>query len=294
MKGRAGRLRSDEMTLNEFDRWANAFLKRENFCADISMNGIQVQNSDPDGKEIRKVAFAVDACLETIQKAAAEKADILFVHHGLFWGEPLAVAGSHYNRIKALLDADMALYASHIPLDANSECGNNYGLARMFGMEKLEPFGEWRGMSVGVKGEFAKPVSVDELVQKLESKGEKCNVVLPFGSAVTTDSAGTGRTGTADSERTDAFDTSRAVIKSAIIISGDGESDAEEAAAAGVDAFITGEAGHVCYHLAKENRFTIIGGGHYNTETIGVSLVMEKLSRETKIQTVFISAPTGL
>ena len=255
------------MTLNEFDVWADSFLKRNDFRADSSMNGIQVQNSAPDLKQIRKVAFAVDACLETIEKAAAEKADILFVHHGLFWGEPLPVAGSHYNRIKTLLDADMALYVSHIPLDANSECGNNYGLARMFGMEKLEPFGEWRGMSIGVKGEFAKPVSVNELVQKLESKGEKCNAVLPFGPAE---------------------------IKSAVIISGDGESDADEAAAAGVDAFITGEAGHVCYHLAKENRFTIIAGGHYNTETMGVSLVMNKLARETGIQTVFISAPTGL
>ena len=255
------------MTLNEFDSWADAFLMRGNFSADISMNGIQVQNSNPAGKPIKKVAFAVDACLETIEKAAAAKADILFVHHGLFWGSPIAVAGTHYNRIKALLDADMALYACHIPLDANSECGNNYGLARMLGMEKLVPFGEWRGMMVGVKGEFSKPVSVQELVQKLEADGAKCTAVLPFGPAE---------------------------IKSAVIISGDGESDAEAAAAAGVDAFITGEAGHVCYHLAKENHFTIIAGGHYNTETMGVSLVKEKLARETGIQTVFIPVPTGL
>ena len=255
------------MTLNEFDIWADSFLKRANYAADISMNGIQVQNSDPNGKQIKKVAFAVDACLETIEKAAAENADILFVHHGLFWGSPLSVAGTHYKRIKALLDADMALYASHIPLDANIECGNNYGLARLFGMEKLEPFGEWRGMTVGVKGEFAVPATLQSLVQKLDTKGGKCNVIFPFGPSE---------------------------IKSAVIISGDGESDAEAAAATGIDAFITGEAGHVCYHLAKENRLNIIAGGHYNTETVGVSLVMEKLARETKIQTVFISVPTGL
>lgn len=255
------------MTLNEFDNWADSFLKLGNYAADISMNGIQVQNRDPSGKPIKKVAFAVDACLETIEKAAAEKADILFVHHGLFWGSPIAVAGSHYNRIKALLDSDMALYACHIPLDANSECGNNYGLARMLGMEKLEPFGEWRGMTVGVKGEFTKPVLVSELVEKLEAGGSKCTAVLPFG---------------------------REPIRSAVVISGDGESDAEAAAASGADAFITGETGHVCYHLAKESQFTIIAGGHYNTETIGVSLVMEKLARETDIKTVFIPAPTGL
>ena len=255
------------MTLNEFDSWADSFLKREDYAADISMNGIQVQNSAPDEKPIKKVAFAVDACLETIEKAAAEKADILFVHHGLFWGSPIAVAGSHYNRIKALLDADMALYASHIPLDANKEYGNNYGLAAMLGLGKLEPFGEWRGMTVGVKGEFKKPATVQELVHRIESGGSKCNAVLPFGPAE---------------------------LKSAVIISGDGESDAAAAMASGADVFITGEVGHVYYHLAKENGFTIIAGGHYNTETMGVSLVMEKLARETDIQTVFISVPTGL
>lgn len=255
------------MTLKEFDLWADSFLKKENYKADISMNGIQVQNSDPEGKQIKKVAFAVDACIETIERAAAEKADILFVHHGLFWGSPLPLSGSHYNRIKALMESDMALYASHIPLDANQECGNNYGLARMFGLKNVEPFGEWRGMMVGVKGDCSEPFSVEEVVKKLEDKGSKCNAVLPFGPKE---------------------------IRSMVIISGDGESDAEAAAASGADAFITGEAGHVCYHLAKENAFTIIAAGHYNTETVGVSLVMEKLTRETGIKTLFISAPTGL
>ncbi|MCR4938902.1 MAG: Nif3-like dinuclear metal center hexameric protein [Treponemataceae bacterium] len=255
------------MTLNEFDAWADSFLQRNNYSADISMNGIQVQNSAPDKKEIKKAAFAVDACIETIEKAAEEKADILFVHHGFFWGSPLPVCGIHYNRIKALMDADMALYASHIPLDANKEYGNNYGLARMLGLRNIEPFGEWRGMMIGLKGDFAESVSMEYLVRKLEENASECNVVLPFGPKE---------------------------VRSAVIISGDGESDAEAAAASGADVFITGEVGHICYHLAKENSFNIIAAGHYNTETIGVSLVMEKLARETGIETVFISAPTGL
>jgi len=255
------------MTLNEFDTWADSFLRRNDFLADISMNGIQVQNSSPDGKQIKKVAFAVDACFETIEKAAAENADILFVHHGLFWGSPLAVSGNHYKRIKALLDADMALYASHIPLDANKEYGNNYGLAKMLGLEKLEPFGEWRGMTVGVKGEFKTATTIQNLVKVLESDGAKCNAVIPFGPKE---------------------------LKSAVIISGDGESDAETAADSGADVFITGEIGHVCYHMAKENGLTIIAAGHYNTETVGVSLIMKKLECETDIQTLFVPAPTGL
>lgn len=255
------------MTLDEFDVWADSFLDRRSFSADVSMNGIQVQNSAPAAKDVKKVAFAVDACLETIEKAAEAGADILFVHHGLFWGSPMTVTGSHYDRLKALMDADMALYASHIPLDANPECGNNYGLAEDLGLTELEPFGVWRGMTVGVRGVFRNPVSIEQLAEKLAPEGERCNVILPFGPSE---------------------------IRTAAVITGDGGSDAEAAADAGVDVFITGEAGHTCYHMAKEKRLNLIAAGHYNTETIGVRRVMRKLAQEKNVETVFIPAPTGL
>lgn len=116
------------MTLNELDKWFRSFLKIEDFANDVSKNGIQIENSAPDAKQIKKIAFAVDACEETVQKAAAANADVLFVHHGLFWGGCETITGSFYKRVAPFLKNDIALYGCHIPLDANNPYGNNYGL----------------------------------------------------------------------------------------------------------------------------------------------------------------------
>ncbi len=255
------------MTLNECSTWLCSLLKPELFPADPSMNGIQVGNSAPDTKQIRKIAFAVDACLETIEKAAAEHADLLVVHHGMFWGQPVAVSGAHYKRIKALMDADMALFACHIPLDANAECGNNYGIARRIGLEGLEPFGFWHGMQLGVIGSFPEPLSREEICARLLPDGEAPLAVLPFGP--------------------------EEITRVAVISGGAGE-DVDQAIEAGADAYITGAIEHEQYHVAKEHGITVIAGGHYNTETVGVSLVMEKIREETGVETVFIKAPTEL
>lgn len=256
-----------QMTLNECSAWLCALLKPELFPGDPSMNGVQVSNSAPDTKQIRKIAFAVDACLETIEKAAAEKADLLVVHHGLFWGQPIAIDGAHYGRVKALLDADMALFACHIPLDANADCGNNYGIARRIGLENLEPFGFWRGMQLGVMGSFPSPLSKEEICRRLLPEEASPLAVLPFGPD--------------------------AIQKVAVISGGAGE-DVDQAIEAGADAYITGTIEHEQYHVAKEHRITVIAGGHYNTETVGVSLVMKKIQEETGVDVVFINAPTEL
>ena len=87
------------MTLTEFDTYINSFLRKEDFDKDISLNGIQIQNSEPDSKQIKKVAFAVDACEATAKRAAEQGADVLFVHHGLFWGACQTITGSFYKRI---------------------------------------------------------------------------------------------------------------------------------------------------------------------------------------------------
>ena len=140
------------MTLIEFDNYINAFLRKEDFAADISLNGIQIQNSDPDGKQIKKIAFAVDACEATAKAAAQAGADVLFVHHGLFWGHCQTITGNFYKRISTFIKNDLALCAYHIPLDANNPYGNNWGLATRLGLTDCQMFGEWRGMTLGVKG----------------------------------------------------------------------------------------------------------------------------------------------
>ena len=114
------------MTLKELDSYLNSFLKKENYSNDISRNGIQIENSAPDSKQIKKVAFAVDACEATVLEAARIGADVLFVHHGLFWGGCETITGAFYKRVSPFIKNDIALIGYHIPLDANKPYGNNW------------------------------------------------------------------------------------------------------------------------------------------------------------------------
>ena len=125
------------MTLHNLDEYFRSFLQLDLYKNDPSLNGIQVQNSDPKNKKINKVAFAVDACKETIEAAANENADLLFVHHGFFWGSSLPIIENHYERVELLIKNDIALFACHIPLDSNIECGNNYCLARKLNLRNI-------------------------------------------------------------------------------------------------------------------------------------------------------------
>lgn len=255
------------MTLNELDKYFRSFLKIEDYLADVSKNGIQIQNENPDGKQIKKVAFAVDACEATAKKCAEIGADVLFVHHGLFWPNIDVLVGSSYKRIAPLLKNDIALYACHIPLDANNPYGNNYGIAARIGLQKLEPFGQWRGMLCGVKGELENPVDIEELAKLAHNKNEKPLKILPFG---------------------------KKQIKTVGIISGGGADDVSQAIEQGLDAYITGEVEHSVFHYIKESEINFIAMGHYFSETVGVQQVAKKLQAETNIQTEFIDFPTEL
>ncbi|MGI5173183.1 Nif3-like dinuclear metal center hexameric protein [Treponema sp. OMZ 840] len=255
------------MTLHEIDAWFRSFLDMHAFAQDSSQNGIQVQNVNPDGTHIIKAAFAVDACLETIERAAKIQAQLLVVHHGLFWGKEQVLTGIHYRRIKALMDNDMALYASHLPLDADELTGNNYGIARRLCLSNIRPFGLWKGMTIGVQGEFDQSLCLDTIIRRLFPNGEKIQTLLPFG---------------------------KKDIKKVAIISGGAGNQLQQAVQEKIDLFITGEIGHEQYHEALENGINVIAGGHYQTETVGVSLLAEKMHKELSVETVFIDVPTGL
>ncbi len=255
------------MTLTEFDTYINSFLRKEDFEKDISLNGIQIQNSQPSSKQLKKIAFAVDACEASAKAAVAAGADVLFVHHGLFWGHCQTVTGSHYKRLAAFIKNDLALCAYHIPLDANNPYGNNYGLAERLGLVNCEQFGSWRGMILGVKGEVPTECTIDDLVKKLMRPGKEARAILNFG---------------------------KSKIKTVGIISGGASEDVADAVEEGLDCYITGEFAHEDYHFAREMGINVIAGGHYETETVGVSLVMEKVKAETGLECVFIDEPTGL
>lgn len=254
------------MTLFELSDYFNSFLHLEQYTADPSQNGIQIENSAVKEKPITKVAFATDASVATAQKAAEWGAGLLFVHHGLFWNSSETVTGTHYKRIAAFIKNDLALYAAHIPLDANAEVGNNYGLARKIGLTNVAPFGVWRGMTIGVKGVLPKPLSLEALADRFLQKNEGRRI----------------------------FDFGKKEVTSVGIISGGAGSDAVQAAQEGLDAYITGEVLHEDFHVIKELPLSVIAGGHYQTETMGVRLVQEKLMAEKGLETIFIDIPTGL
>ncbi|MDY3131027.1 MAG: Nif3-like dinuclear metal center hexameric protein [Treponema sp.] len=255
------------MTLVEINNWFNSFLKKEDFPSDISLNGIQIQNSEPESKQIKKIAFAVDACEETAKKAAEAGAHLLFVHHGLFWGGCQTITGSFYKRISTFIKNDLALCAYHIPLDANNPYGNNWGLAARLGLRNCESFGTWRGMVLGVKGELSEELTINELAERVLRKGVTPRSVLSLG---------------------------KEKIKTVGIISGGASDDVADAIEQGLDCYITGEFAHEDYHLAREMGINVIGGGHYETETVGVSLVMEKVEKELGIECIFVDVPTNL
>ena len=252
------------MNLKELDSYFRGFLDIDGLSGtDISINGVQVENTG----DINCIAFAVDACMETFRRAKEAGAQMLFVHHGLFWGHEQSVTGSHYQRLKFLIENNIALYAAHLPLDVHPELGNNVSLARAAGLEDLKPFGNFRGISVGVKGRFRNPVTAAQVISDLGYDQDELLACLSFG---------------------------REKNLTGAVITGGGEHDVMDAIDEDVDLYITGDAAHVVYHTCLENKINMISAGHYRTEVYGVQNVARKVSDELSVKTLFIDVPTGL
>lgn len=231
---------------------------------DISLNGIQIGGDD---REIKKVAFAVDACYETIDKAVKENADILVVHHGLFWGEPISITGSHYKRVKRAIEGDLTLFACHLPLDANVPYGNNYQIAEKLGIENGQMFSKYKGREIGIIGDLPYPMTPEEIRDRLFSPKAKMTVI-PGSKKEKFERVG--------------------------IVSGGGSDSAMDALNGGADALITGEVKHEDYHGAVESGISIVALGHYQTETFGVKALEEYTHKKYGLETVFIESETGL
>lgn len=253
------------MKFSDLDAYFRSFLNFEEFAkVDPSKNGIQVERSQTP---IERVAFTVDAALEPFEKAAAWGAQAVVVHHGLFWGHEQTITGSHYRRIQFLLNHDMGLFACHLPLDAHLEVGNNAVMAERLQMEGIEPFGEFKGMPIGVKGVLPEAMTPAEVAVRLFGSAEVPIRILPFG---------------------------KEKVRTVGLISGGATRDAPTAAAEGLDLFITGDAAHTVYHNCLESGINVMFAGHYATETWGVWKLSEKLREEQRVETRFIDVPTGL
>ncbi len=140
------------MKLETILGWANALLKPGDFD-DVSNNGLQIAR---EGNEVAKVAFAVDASLASVRAAGEAGAQLLIVHHGISWGGGIKrLTGGEYAVVRAAMSANLALAAYHLPLDANSEVGNNWELARLIGLERISPAFSYHGNVIGLVGRLA-------------------------------------------------------------------------------------------------------------------------------------------
>lgn len=243
-----------------------AFLDRELGTADIpdypgAMNGLQLSHCG----EIPRIVAAVDASLPVIRAAAEGGPGLLIVHHGMFWQGVQPLTGPFYEKIRIAMEAGLAIYSSHLPLDVHAEWGNNIRLAREIGLTDIGPFMEWKGIHLGLQGKWEG--SREDLRAKLISVLGGSVHLCPGGKA--------------------------AISRLALVTGGAG-SEVAKAAAAGVDAFITGEGPHWSYPLAEELELNVFYGGHYATETFGVKALSAAISREFGLPYEFLDHPTGL
>jgi dinuclear metal center YbgI/SA1388 family protein len=226
-----------------------------------ALNGLQVENRG----EVRRLAVAVDAALATIESAARSGADLLLVHHGLFWDGNLPVTDRRYRRLRELLANDIAVYAAHLPLDAHPEVGNNVVLARELGIDTRGTFGEYQGYPLGTWGELE--IGREAFCARLDAT---------LGGAVRMIAGGPER------------------LRRVGIVTGGAGDLVSAAREAGLDAFVTGEGAHHNFHDAMEAGINLFFGGHYATETWGVRALAVHLEQRFGLPWTYIDHPTGL
>lgn len=230
---------------------------------DASLNGLQIEG----GETIDRVAVAVDAAQATIDAAVAADCELLLVHHGLFWSAPVPLTGVMGRRVRAAFAGGLSLYAAHLPLDAHPEVGNNVLLAQRLGGEVDGTFGEYEGVEIGALATLAEPVDIGEVAGRLAAAGCEQPLVWSFGGDE---------------------------VQRIGVVTGRGGSVLEQAVAASVDCFVTGEPVQELYHAARDHRIHCLFGGHYATETFGVRAVGDWLADRFAVQIEWIDHPTGI
>lgn len=234
---------------------------------DGALNGVQVETD----REIVKVAAAVDARERTIQGAVDAGANLLLVHHGLFWGGVRPLRGPMLRRVRALLTSQLAVYSSHLPLDAHPELGNNVLLARELGLAPSSGFARYKTVDVGVAGECDVPTR--HLIERADAFARHYG-----GSA-----------------RYTPLEPGRVTRRWAICTGAGASADTlREAAERGIDTLIVGEGPHWTAVDADELGIVVIYAGHYATETLGVRALADYVARAYQLPWTFIDVPTGL
>jgi dinuclear metal center YbgI/SA1388 family protein len=227
---------------------------------DYCVNGLQVPGPD----QVNVIATGVSANAELFELAAREQADLLLVHHGLFWGSGVsAIDRALRHRLKILFDADIALAAYHLPLDGHPQLGNNALLARALGSEEMSPFAMHHGQPIGVLARLP-DLPAEDLFARVGAVTEREPLV---------------------------FDAGPPLVHSVAIVSGAGADYLADAATAGAGALLTGEVAERSMAQAREAGVHLIAAGHYATETLGIRRLGEHLAERFALRHVFLDVP---
>lgn len=229
---------------------------------DKSLNGLVVDNKG----EVNKIALAVDASLDAFKETGKIGADFLLVHHGLWWGKPFPLSGWTYERIKLLLEKNIALYVAHLPLDAHPELGNNVQAAKLLNWPIKRDFAEHNGFFFGKEIFFDSPRRLEDVVNELRDKLKTKPIVWDFGSKR---------------------------VRRVGYVAGGAVEILPRVIAEDLDTYITGEPAHSYYWMAKEEKINVIFVGHYLSETLGVKAVGKHLKQKFGLKAEFLNLPTG-
>ncbi|UCJ16858.1 Nif3-like dinuclear metal center hexameric protein [Pseudomonas sp. MM211] len=231
--------------------------------SDYCPNGLQVEGRP----QVQRIVSGVTASLALIDAAVEARADVLLVHHGYFWkGENPCITGMKQRRLKTLLANDISLLAYHLPLDVHAEVGNNVQLARQLDITVEGPLEPDNPRTVGLVGSLAQPISARDFARRVhEVLGREPLLVEGEG-----------------------------MVSRIGWCTGGGQGYIDQAIAAGVDLYLTGEASEQTYHSARENGVSFIAAGHHATERYGVQALGEYLSRRFAIEHLFIDCPNPI
>ncbi|MBF0177514.1 MAG: Nif3-like dinuclear metal center hexameric protein [Magnetococcales bacterium] len=231
---------------------------RVDSIADHHPNGVQVRGRE----SVEKIVSGVSACQAIFDAAVAAEADLVLVHHGMFWDQdPRVVEGSLKERLKTLLQHDLTLMAYHLPLDCHPVLGNNAQILSRLGLEAGEPFGHYHGTALSHVGRCVSPLSIHEFSRQVRDLFGGEPLVLPFGPES---------------------------VRHVAVCSGAAPALIREARALGADLFLTGEGTEYIYHFAREEKLHFMAAGHHRTEKFGVQAVGELLAARYGIHHQFI------
>jgi len=230
--------------------------------ADYGPQGLQIEGRE----EVSKLAAGVDAAHATIDGALAAGADMLIVHHGVFWGPPKRIAGAFGAKVRRFIKADLNLYAAHLALDAHPVLGNNAELCRLLDLSPTGGYFNFKGLDVGIIAEPTAPVSFEALAARF------AHALQP---PLRVDAAGPEQ------------------VRRVAVCSGDAARSMEEAFDLGCDTLVTGELDYTMAHAPEEMGMNVIYGGHYVTETLGVQALARHLQETFGLPWAFVDAPVG-